>query len=124
MNPVAVYLFRFFRFCRKFLDKKKCCNFCVKLPGDTTLANIVQNSTNLKKYIQFHKCGKVKKIKEGCLDLIPSPSPSVKIQIMGGIIGLTFSIGGHFCFAFVFKSLLTSPSNVLPYITIRKLSRQ
>ena len=27
---------------------------------------------------------KVKKISEDSLDLIPSPSPSVKIQIMGG----------------------------------------
>ena len=28
--------------------------------------------------------GKVEKILKGSLDLIPSPSPSVKIQIMGG----------------------------------------
>jgi len=27
---------------------------------------------------------KIEKIQEDCLGLIPSPSPSVKIQIMGG----------------------------------------
>jgi hypothetical protein len=32
-------------------------------------------------------CFKVKKILEDSLDLIPSPSPSVKIQIMGGKVG-------------------------------------
>ena len=32
--------------------------------------------------------GKVEKILRGSLDLMPSPSPSVKIQIMGGIVRL------------------------------------
>ena len=41
---------------------------------------------------------KVENILKGRLDLIPLPSPSVKIQIMAGKI----------------KSLLTMPSNVLP----------
>ena len=34
--------------------------------------------------------GKVEKILKGRLDYIPSPSPSVKIQIMGGKVCLTF----------------------------------
>ena len=33
---------------------------------------------------------KVEKILKGSLDLIPSPSPSVKIQIMGGKVCLRF----------------------------------
>ena len=32
----------------------------------------------------FDNCVKVEKILKGSLDSIPSPSPSVKIQIMGG----------------------------------------
>ena len=55
---------------------------------------------------------------KGSLDLIPSPSPSVKIQIMGGKVHLRCK--GKTLLAvvnklFVFKSLLTSPSNVFPY---------
>ena len=36
--------------------------------------------------------GKVEKILKGSLDSIPSPSPSVKIQIMGGKVCLRFSL--------------------------------
>ena len=48
-------------------------------------------------------------------DLIASPSPSVKIQNMGGIVclrckGKTFLVVKKL---FIFKSLLTTPSNVL-----------
>ena len=43
---------------------------------------------------------KVEKILKDSLDSIPSPSPSVKIQIIGGTV--------------YFKSLLKTPSNVLP----------
>jgi hypothetical protein len=60
---------------------------------------------------------KVEKILKGSLDLIPSPSPSVKIQIMGGkvclickgkpLVGVAIKL--------LKKKLLTSPSNVLPY---------
>jgi len=38
--------------------------------------------------LQVHTGGKVEKILKGSLDLIPSPSPSVKIQIMGGKVCL------------------------------------
>ena len=51
---------------------------------------------------------KVEKILKGCLDSIPSPSPSVKIQIMGGKACLR-------CKGLKTKSLLTSPINVLGY---------
>ena len=62
---------------------------------------------------------KVEKILKGGLDSIPSPSPSVKIQIMGGKVCLRFN--GKTLLSvvnkcFVFKSLLTRPSNVLPIL--------
>ena len=50
---------------------------------------------------------KVGNILKGSLDLIPSPSPFVKIQIIGEKVCLR-------CKGKT-KSLLTSPSNVLPY---------
>ena len=42
------------------------------------------------RFASFHsgKFIKVEKILKGSLDLIPSPSPSVKIQIMGGKVCL------------------------------------
>jgi hypothetical protein len=46
----------------------------------------------------------VEKIKENSLDSISSPSPSVKIQIIGGKTLL-----GDVNKFFVFKSLLTTP---------------
>ena len=58
---------------------------------------------------------KVEKILKGNLDLIPSPS--VKIQIMGGKVCLRCkgkTLLGDVNKLFVFKSLLTMPSNVLP----------
>ena len=57
---------------------------------------------------------KVEKILKGSLDLIPSPS--VKIQIMGGKVCLMCKgkiIAGR-CQQ-TFENKLTSPSNVLPY---------
>ena len=61
---------------------------------------------------------KVKKILKGSLDSISSPSPSVKIQIMGRKV--CFRCKGKTLLGVVnkllkSKSLLTSPSNVLPY---------
>ena len=61
---------------------------------------------------------KVENILKGSLDLIPSPSPSVKIQIMGGKVCSRFkgkTLLGIVNKLFVFKSLMTTPSNVLPY---------
>ena len=62
--------------------------------------------------------GKVEKILKGSLDSIPSPSPSANIQIMGRKIFLRCK--GKTLLVIVnkllkTKSLLTSPSNVLPY---------
>ena len=61
---------------------------------------------------------KVENILKGSLDLIPSPSPSVKIQIMGGKVCLMCkgkTLLGVVNKLLKTKSLLTSPSNVLPY---------
>jgi hypothetical protein len=61
--------------------------------------------------------GKVEKILKGSLDLISSPTPSVKIQIMVGKVCLMcedktlLDIVNKFLKT---KSLLISPSNVLP----------
>jgi hypothetical protein len=66
----------------------------------------------------MQKCVKVEKTLRGSLDLIPSPSPLVKIQVMGGKFSLQCK--GKTLLGFVNKllitqSLLTSPTNVLPY---------
>ena len=66
---------------------------------------------------QYGVVHKVKKILKGSLDSISSPSPSMKIQIMCGKVCLRckgkslLDVVNKF---FVFKSLLTTPSNVLP----------
>ena len=54
---------------------------------------------------------------KGSLNSIPSPSPSVKIQIKGGKVCLMRkgkTLLGVVNKLFVFNSLLTTPSNVLP----------
>ena len=61
---------------------------------------------------------KIEKLLKGSLDLIPSPSPSVNIQIMGGKVCLRCkgkTLLGVVNKLLKTKSLLTSPSNVLPY---------
>ena len=61
---------------------------------------------------------KVEKILKGSLDWIPSPSSSVKIQIMSGKVCLRCegkTLLGIVNKLLKTKSLLTSPSNVLPY---------
>ena len=61
---------------------------------------------------------KVEKILKFSLDLISSPSPSVKIQIIGGKVCLRskgktlLDVADKLCKT---ESLLTLPSNVLPY---------
>ena len=62
---------------------------------------------------------KVENILKGSLDSIQSPSPSVKIQIMGEKVCLRCkgkTLLGVVYKLFVFKSLLTTPSNVLPLL--------
>ena len=61
---------------------------------------------------------KVEKIQEDSLDSIPSPLPTVKIQIIGGKVYLRQKDKtslGDVNKLFDFKSLLTMPSNVLPF---------
>ena len=60
---------------------------------------------------------KVEQILKGSLDSIQSPSPSMKIQIMGGKVFLRCKgiLLGIVSKLLKTKSLLTSPSNVLPY---------
>ena len=63
------------------------------------------------------KSGKVEKILKGSLDSIPSPSPSVKIQIMGGKVWLRCKgkkLLGVVNKPLNTKSLLTTSSNGLP----------
>ena len=60
--------------------------------------------------LNFFYVLKVENILKGSLDSIPSPSPSVKIQIIGGKVCLRCK-GGRIDN----KSLMTSPSNGLPY---------
>ena len=64
-----------------------------------------------------HICIKVENILKGSLDSIPPPSPSVKIQIMGGKACLRCkgkTLLGIVNKLLKTKSLLTSPNNVLP----------
>ena len=61
---------------------------------------------------------KVEKIFKSSLDSIPSPSTSAKIQIMGGKVCLwckSKTLLGVVNKLFKTKSLMTSPSNDLPY---------
>ena len=90
------------------------------------LLKIIQNSFGILKEFgsqfrlkrQLTSSIKVEKILKSSLYLIPSPSNSVKIQIVGGKICLRCK--GKILLGVVIKllktkSLLTSPSNVLPY---------
>ena len=77
-----------------------------------------QNPTGLK-YKQLVSFKVEKKNSKASLDSIPSPSPSVKIQTMGGKVGLrnkgkTLQVVVNKLLKT--KSLLTSPSNVLPQV--------
>ena len=61
---------------------------------------------------------KVENMLNGSLDSIPSPSPSVKIQIMGRKVCLKCkdkTLLGVVNKPLKTKKLLTSPSNILPY---------
>ena len=71
-------------------------------PCELGSINFDTNQNHLLCAIVFDCVDKVEKILKGSLDSIPSPSPSVKIQ--GDVNKLLKT-----------KSLLTSPSNVLPY---------
>ena len=69
---------------------------------------------------------KVEKILKGSLDSIPSPSASVKIQIVGGKVCLRCkgkTLLGVVNKLLKTKSLLISPSNVLPYYLKKPFSQ-
>ena len=96
--------------------------------NECTCQDPCQNSNNQDTMVRFHNfcpvkyyiqvSDKVEKILKGSLDLILSPSPSVKIQIMGRKVCFRCkgkTLLGVLNKLFVFKSLLTSPSDVLPY---------
>ena len=71
----------------------------------------------LMQVVNKNQNAKVEKILKGSLDLISSPSPSVKIQIMGGKVCLRCkgkTLLGIVNKLLKTKSLLISPSNVLP----------
>ena len=76
------------------------------------------NSCEFKvKAVEKAEVIKVEKVLKGSLDSIPSPSPSVKIQIMGEKVCLRCK--GKTLLGFVnkllkTKSLLTTTSNALP----------
>ena len=73
---------------------------------------------DLSKYLPQSVSYKVEKILKGSLDSMPSPSRSVKIQIMGRKVCLSCKVKrllGIVNKLLNTKSLLTSPSNVLPY---------
>ena len=72
----------------------------------------------LNSWVLIFVSQEVEKILKGSLDSIPSPLPSMKIQIMGGKVCLRCTcktLLGVVNKLLKTKSLLTSPSNVLPY---------
>ena len=82
------------------------------------LMGINQMENPLANQQLLQESSKVEKILKGILVSIPSPSPSVKIQIMGGKVCLRCrgkTLLGVVNNLLKAKSLLTSPSNVLPY---------
>ena len=80
-----------------------------------------KNSTTRKvllKISAMKSIVKVEKILKGSLDSITSPSPSVKMQIMGGKVSMRWkgkTLPGVVNKLLKTKRLLTSASNVLPY---------
>ena len=88
------------------------------IPASKNIRKVDQIFLIIPSNYLFRMNSKVEKILKGSLDLIPSPSPSVKIQIMGGKICLRYkgkTLLGIVNKLLKTKSLLTSPNNVLPY---------
>ena len=85
-----------------------------KVPQTSTMGSA--NGNQSETFIQVSI--KVENILKCSLDLIPSPSPLVKIQIMGGKVCLRYkdkTLLGIVNKHLKTKSLLTSPSNLLPF---------
>jgi hypothetical protein len=82
------------------------------------IASVSMATDHLAMVIVTKALGKVEKILKGSLDSIPSPSPSVKIQIMGRKVCLRCkgkTLLGVMKKVLKTKTLLTSPSNLLLY---------
>ena len=91
---------------------------CFLYIGDGKMAMIGGEGAEVNAQGYIDLSGKVEKILKGSLDSIPSPLPLVKIQIMGGKI--CFRCKGKTLLCVVnkllkTKSLLTSPSDVVPF---------
>ena len=83
------------------------------------------NRACMMQHITHSAVDKVEKILKGSLDSILSLLPSVKIQIMDGKVCLRCkgkTLLGVVNKLFVFKNMLTTPSNVSP-LHLKKLSR-
>ena len=91
-----------------------------KTLSDVDVTNVLQHFMVLDKmvaHVSFVMI-KVENILTGKLDSIPSPSQSVKIQIMGGKVCLRCkgkTLLGVVKELLKTNSMSTSPSNVLPY---------
>ena len=116
-SPTDLNIQSFFNFeCQKFTKLKLITTMCDTLACFLGLNN--ENPLSKHSLVEGKFFFKVEKVLKGSLDLIPLPLPSVKIQIMGGKICLRsedktlLGIVNKFLKT---KSLLTSPSNVLPY---------
>ena len=94
---------------------------CIKLKLQLTISRVHIDKFLIRTpYIRVGYNGliKVENILKGRLDSVPSPTPSVKIQIMGGKVCLRCkgkTLLGIVNKLWKTKILLTSPSNVLPY---------
>ena len=108
-----------------FLVLRRWCYWCYPLhngfkPFLKSHLNIHEKKekVSIPSNVSQNRISKVEKILKGSLDSIPSPSFSVQIQIMDWKVCLRCkdkTLLGIVKKLFVFKSLLTSPSNVLPY---------
>ena len=113
----VIFLHIFFLFLgeRLFRGYKELCTHTDRL---AEISHIVFVVHGVGQVITFsHYRFKLERILKGCLDLIPSPSPSVKIQIMGGKVCLRCkgkTLLGVVNKLLKTKSLFTKPSNVLP----------
>ena len=82
----------------------------------STSLTVTVKKIRLRNNLPTYFLNKAEKILKGSLDLIPTPSSLVKIQIMGGKLCLRCkgkTLQGDVNKLFVFKSLLTMPSNVM-----------
>ena len=110
---MSIAILKFFSIDRKVEDR----GFALFFEDGTDKVKTEDTFKPLYIYPIFKKY-KVENNLKGGLDLIPSPSPSMKIQIIVGKICLrciSKTLLGDVNKLFVFKSLLAMLNNVLPY---------